>query len=184
MLTVQKHSVASSRDWKSQLYLSRYAHSSLQKQAWKWPVCSRVNIEDLESISSYTWGEEDTQRGMRKAICPPSTNLPPCFFPRHSGGTVGARRVKKGGKFIISDRQIITDKLQVSRQGCDAASQETGDKKTATWDGAAALTAKTSTAQLCSHSTRPSLSEQRRLNWGRIGRSLKLKNVCSISRNI
>lgn len=66
--------------------------------------------------------------GGEKAISSPPTNRPRYFLTRHSGGTVRACRVgfcfKKGSQFIASDRQIIKDKLHVSRQASNAALTE------------------------------------------------------------
>lgn len=160
MLTVQKHGGASSRDWKSQLYL----HSSLQKQAWKWPACSSVNTEDLESISTEDPIHEEgrTHSGGGKAISFPSTNLPRCLFTRHSGPL--SERVKLENKETSS---YLIDKLsQINSTwvdgGSGAAPQETGNKKTAAWDGAAAPHGKTpphGSALLSQHASLPIWTE-------------------------
>lgn len=118
MLTVQKHGVASSRDWKSQLYLSRYAHSSLQEQAWKWPVCSSVNTEDLESISTYTWREEDAQQGKRKQ----SLSLPLIYPATSLSITLGAlseyiefKKKKEANSSYLIDKLSQINSIWVDR---------------------------------------------------------------------
>lgn len=163
MLTVQKHVVTSSRDWKSQLYLSRYAHSSLQKRGLEMTCAQqcqhrrfRVNILLYMRRGGRTAGKR--KQSLSFPLIYPATSLPV---------TLGALSEHVELKKEANSSYLIDKLSQINSMWVDRVPMRPcrrwETKKTATWDGAAALTATPSTAQLYSHSTRPSLSEQRRL---------------------
>lgn len=138
----------------------------------------RVNIHLYMKRGGRTAGKE-------KAISFPSTNLPRYFFIHPSGGTVRVYRVKKkeaNSSYLIDKLSQINSmwvdrvpmqpcRRWVARKSCHVRQSSCSHSKS-----------QHSSALLSQHASLPIWTQA--AYWGRIGRSLKLKNVCSISRNI